>query len=111
MHGFIGSSFSGSSTRKVRLLIKLPIPSRVSFSQGLFMSYENLVTSEKLLGSVMNWETSEPDSSKGGNYCEISFTTFLNTLCKPLPIFRVAFNAPLHSDCLCLIPLKNTLSY
>ena len=31
----------------------------------------------------MKWETSEPDSPKGGKSCEISFTTVLNTLCKP----------------------------
>ena len=40
---------------------------------------------------------------KGVNYCEISFTTVLNTLCKPFPMLHVAFNAPFHSDCLCLI--------
>ena len=67
------------------------------------MSSENLVTSENFPGSGMKWETSEPDFPKGVNYGEISFTTVLNTLCKPLTMLHVAFNAPFHSDCLCLI--------
>ena len=48
----------------------------------------------------MKWETSVPDSPKDVNSCEISFTTVLNILGKPLPIIRVDFNAPLHYDCL-----------
>ena len=60
------------------------------------MSSENFVTSAKFLGSGMKWENSEPDSPKGGKYCEISFTTVLNTLCKTLPMFCVDFNALLH---------------
>ena len=59
--------------------------------------------SEKFLGYVMKWGTSEPDSSKGSKSCEIYFSTVLNTLCKPLPMFCGAFNATFHSDCLCLI--------
>ena len=34
---------------------------------------------------------------------KIYFTTVLNTLCKPFPMLRVAFNAPFHSNCICLI--------
>ena len=67
------------------------------------MQFENLVTSEKLLGYGMKWKTSEPDSPKGGKYCEIYFTTFLNILCEPLTMFHLAFNAPFHYDCCCLI--------
>ena len=63
----------------------------------------NFVTLEKFLGSGMKWETSEPDSPKGVNSYEISFTILLNTLCKPFLILRVAFNAPFHLNCLCLI--------
>ena len=37
----------------------------------------------------MKWEASEPYSPKGGNSCEISFATVLNTLCKTLPLFSV----------------------
>ena len=62
-------------------------------------------TSEKVLGSGMKWETSEPDSSKGVISCKISFKTVENTLCIPLPILHVPFNAPFHSDCICLIRL------
>ena len=102
MHGVTGLSFSGSSSIKFRLLIKLSIYFRVTFRQGFFMSSDNFVTSEKFLGSGMKWETSEPDSPKGGNSCKISFTTVLNTLCKPLPMFHGAFKAPFHYDCLCL---------
>ena len=64
------------------------------------MSYEIFSFSEKFLGSGMKWETSEPNSPKGGNNCKIYFTTVLNTLCIPLPMFCVDFNAPFHSDCL-----------
>ena len=67
------------------------------------MLSDNFFTSEKFLVSGMKWETSEPDSPKGVNSCEISFTIVLKTLSKPFPVLRVAFNAPFHSDCLCLI--------
>ena len=67
------------------------------------MSSHNFVTSEIFLGSGMKWETSEPGSPKGGKSCKIYFITVLNTLCKSLPMFRVTFNAPFHSGCLCLI--------
>ena len=63
----------------------------------------NLVTSEKFLGYGIKWENYEPVSPRGGKSCKISFTAVLNTLCEPLHMFRVAFNAPLHYDCLCLI--------
>ena len=66
------------------------------------MSPDNFVTSAKFTGSVLKWETSEPDYTKGGKYFKISFTTVLNTLCKPLPMIYVSFNNPFHSDCLCL---------
>ena len=45
------------------------------------MFSDDFVTSEKFLGSRMKWETSEPDSPKGVNSCEIFFTIVLNTLC------------------------------
>ena len=53
--------------------------------------------------SGMKWETSEPDSPKLINSWEIYFIIVLNTLCKPFPMLRVAFNATFQSDCLCLI--------
>ena len=34
---------------------------------------------------------------------KISFTTILNTLCKTFPMLLVDFNAPFHSDYICLI--------
>ena len=67
------------------------------------MLSDNFVTSAKFPGSGMKWENSDPDSPKGGKYCEIYFTTVLNTLCKPLPTIRMGFNDTFHSDCLCLI--------
>ena len=57
------------------------------------MFSDNFVTSAKFLGSGMKWETFETDSPKGVNSCKIYFTTVLNTLCKPFPVLRVAFNA------------------
>ena len=62
------------------------------------MSYDNLVTSAKFLGSGMKSEISEPDSPKIGKTCEISLMTALNTLCKPLPMFSVYNNAPFNYD-------------
>ena len=103
IHGVTALSFFGSSTRKFWLLIRFLISLIVSFSQGFFMSSDNFVTSEKFLVSGIKWETYEPDSTKGGKSCEISFTAVVNALCKTLPIFRVAFNAPFHSNFLCLI--------
>ena len=50
------------------------------------MLSDNFVTSAKFIASGMKWETSEPDSPKGVNSCEIYFTTVLNTLCKPFPM-------------------------
>ena len=66
------------------------------------MSSNNLGTSEYFLGFGMKGETYEPDSPKISNACEISLITALNNLCKPLPIFRVDNNAPLHYTCLSL---------
>ena len=90
-------------------MIILFIYFRVAFSQVFFMLSENFVTSEKFLGPGMKWETSEPDSPKGINYCEIYFTTVLNTLCKTLPMFYVDFNSPLRSES--NIPCVNLFTY
>ena len=103
MHGITGSPSFLSSIRKVWLLIRLFISLRVAFIQVFFMFSDIFVTSAKFLGSGMKWETSDRDSQKCGKSCEIYFTTVLNTLCKPFPMLRVAFNSPFHSDCLCLI--------
>ena len=62
------------------------------------MLSDNLVTSERFLGSEMNPETSEPDSPRVGKSYKISFTKVLNTLCKPLTICFEDFNTSLHSD-------------
>ena len=75
------------------------ISSEVAFSQGFFMSSDNFFTSEKFLGYGMKWESSEPDYPNGRSY-EILFTTVLNDLCKPLPMFCLYFNAPFHYYCL-----------
>ena len=103
MHGVTGSPSFWSSIRKVWLLIRFFIYLRFAFSQGFLMFSDDFVTSAKFLGSGLKWETSEPDSPEAVNYCKISFTIILNTLCKPFPMLHVAFNAPFHSDCLCLI--------
>ena len=103
MHGVTGSPSFWSSIKKVWLLIIFFIYLRVAFRQGFFMFSDNFVTSAKFLGSGMKWETSEPDSPKGVNSCGISLTAVENSLCKPFPVLRVAFNSPFHSGCLCLI--------
>ena len=64
------------------------------------MSSEIFFTSANFLGYGIKWETSEPDSPKGGKSFEIYFTTVLNTFCKPLPMFSLAFSAPFHTGCL-----------
>ena len=58
MHGVTRYPSSGSSIRKVLLLINFLIYFKVS---------GNIVTSAKLLGSGMKCETYEPDSPKLGN--------------------------------------------
>ena len=103
MHVVTGSLSFGSSIMKVWLLMRLFIYLRVAFNQGFLIFSDNFVTSANFLGSGMKWETSEPDSPKLVNYCEISDMTVLNTLCKPFPILCVALNAPFHLDLFCLI--------
>ena len=64
---------------------------------------DDLISSETFLGSIMKWDTSEPDYPKFVNSCKTSDTIVLNTLCKPFPILCVALNAPFHSDFFCLM--------
>ena len=93
MHGVTGSPLSGYSTRKEWLLIRFLISFWDAFSQGFYISFENLVISKNFLGSEMKWDRiSNIDSSQGVNYCEISFTTLLNILCELLPIFHETSN-------------------
>ena len=66
------------------------------------MSSADLVTYAKFLGSEMKEETSDPDSLKTCNACEILLTTALNTFFRPLPLFHVDNNNTFHSCCLCL---------
>ena len=103
MHRVTGSPSFWSSIGKVWLLIRFFVSFRFSFSQGFFMFPDNFVTSANFLGSGMKWETSEPDSPKGVNSCEIFYTNVWNTLCQPFPLLRIAFNALFYSDCLCII--------
>ena len=103
MHGVTGSSFSGSSTRKVWLWIKFLISFWVAFSQVFFILSDIFFTLAKFLGSGMKWETSKPDSPKSGKSYEIFFTTVLNTLYKPVPTFLVDINNPFQSDCICIM--------
>ena len=67
IHIVTGSILFGSSIRKFWLLIRFLISFRVAFSQCFFLLSDNFVTSEKFLGSGMKWETSDPDSPRGGN--------------------------------------------
>ena len=56
----------------------------------------NMVTSARLLGSGMKYETYETDSTKVGNeWCNL-FTTALNNLCKPLPILLADSSDTFH---------------
>ena len=67
MNGFTGYPFSGSSIRKVWLLIKIPISFKVVFDQAFLTSSGDLVDSETFLGSGMKCDTYDPDSPKVGN--------------------------------------------
>ena len=60
------------------------------------MSSNNLVTFEKFLVYGIKLENSDPDSPKIGNSYETSLIAALNTLCEPLPTFRVDNNSPLN---------------
>ena len=74
------------------------------------MLYDNLVTSEKFLRYRIKQETSEPDSPKIGKTREISFTTDLKILPKPLLMFRVDNNAPPRYVCIQLISITYFLA-
>ena len=87
IHGFHCYSFLGSFIRNVWLLIKFIRSFKVVFSQAFFASAGNMMTSTNFLGSGIKWDTAEPDSLKVENGFFNSFTTSLNNLCKPLPIF------------------------
>ena len=68
MYGVTGSPFSGPSIRKVWFMITILISFKVASTKAFLTSAGNLVTSEKVLGSGMECDTSEPDSPKIGNY-------------------------------------------
>ena len=71
------------------MLIELLIFFKVAFIQGLLISSNNLVTSEKFLGSGMNSETFKYDSQKIGKACKISLTTALNNFVNLYPCFTL----------------------
>ena len=103
MHVMTGSKSFGYSIRKFWLLMRVFIALRVAFNQGFLIFYDNFFTSSKFLGSGTKWDTSELDSHKLVSCCKISDKIVLNTLFKYFPILCVAFNAPFHSYCLCLM--------
>ena len=61
------------------------------------MYSDNLENYEKFLGSRIKQENSDLDPPKIGNDAESSLTNALNNLCKPLPMFCVDNNYPIHS--------------
>ena len=69
---------------------------KVAFNQDYLTYASNLVTSAKLLGSLMNCDPYHPDSTKVGNTFFSSFTTALNILCKNYPILFSGISAPFH---------------
>ena len=99
----------------VWLLMRFLISLGLAFNQGFLIFSANMVTSAKFLDSGMKWDTSEPVSPKLVNYCEISDTIVLKTLCKHFPILCVDLNAPFHRDLFCLIqsriPIRAFLLY
>ena len=76
---------------------------KVAFKQVFLTSAGNMVTSEKVLGTVMKCDTSDPDYPKVGNVLIYSSTTALMTLCKTLTRIFAKIYAPLHLFCICLI--------
>ena len=62
MYGVTGSSFAGSSIRKIWFSIQFLIYFKVAFDQA-FLTY----SSAKFMGSGMKCDTSEPDSTNSGN--------------------------------------------
>ena len=102
MHGVTGYPFYGSSTIKVWLFIRFLISFKDVFNQAFLEPDGNLVTSE-ILGYVMKFDTSDPDSTKVGNELFNSFTTAFNTLCGNFPILFAEISAPFHSLCASII--------
>ena len=103
MHGVTGSPSFWSSIRKVWFLVRFFISLRVAFSQGSFMFSDNFLLQQIFLVLEWSWKLLNQILPKVSILAKISFTTVLNTLCKPFPVLRVAFNAPFRSGCLCLI--------
>ena len=62
-----------------------------------------MVNSEKLLGSVIKCDTSEPDSHQVGNAFFDFFTTAFKNLCKPFPIIFSGISDPFHSIFECIV--------
>ena len=88
---------------KVLLLIQFLISFKVAFNQSFLTSAGNLVTSEKFLGSEMKCDTSENDYTKLSYALFSSFTTALETLCKPLNVLFADIYAHFHLFCVCII--------
>ena len=63
----------------------------VAFRQAFLTSAGNLVTSAKLLGYGMKWDTSYRTYPKERNRIYHYFTMNLNTLCKTLPILFLRY--------------------
>ena len=60
---------------------------KVAFSQAFFTSTGHVDTSTKFLCSGIKWDTSEPESPNVVKEFFNQFTTDLNTVRKPLPVF------------------------
>ena len=103
MHSVNEYPVSGSSIIKVCLLIKYLIYFKVAFNQDSLTSSSNMVTSAKVLGSGMKCDTYGPASPKVSNILFDSFTTSLNTSCKPFPVLFDESYFPFHSLFVCLI--------
>ena len=76
---------------------------KVDFNQAFLKYAGNLATSAKLLASGMKCDTSERDYPKVVYEFSNSFTTALNTLCRPLPIIFSDSYAIFHALCIYLI--------
>ena len=103
MHDVIRSPLSGSSIRKVLLLIRFLSCFKDAFTQSFLTSAGNLVTYTEFLGYGIKCNTSDPGSPKVGNEFFNSFTKYLKTLCKPMTNLFVETSDTFNSFCVCLM--------
>ena len=103
MHWVTGSPSFWSSTRKSDCWLYSLSPWELPLAKVSLCSLIILLLQKSFLVMEWNGKLLNQIIPKVSILAKIPFKTVLNNLCKPFPMLHIAFNAPFHSDCLCLI--------